>query len=299
MPFSQPTIYNATYIGLGNGQSTEEGDAVESPNPVSVLFRDNAGGTYANSIFTDFNGAAVGIEQRDDDTPDSYDRLVAGELVFRDNYFFDFGAGSEPSDLFLALDPNEEIIPAATQVVADSFEANNNIIADPELNEIDNRDEIGGNIDPRPFAFGPAINGAGTVTEGFEQTDYFGAFAPAEGSDGNPSWLTGWTALSEQGFVDNLINSVGPAEQGGFVLGLPAPNPAGQLTRIEFELPHSAEVALTVLDLFGRPLARRSRHYSAGEQSETIDVQHLPSGNYLLVLDVEGRRLVQKLIVRR
>ncbi len=297
MPFSQPTIYNATYIGIGNGQTTGDGDAAE-PLPFAVIFRDNAGGYYNNSIFTDFNGAAIAIEQRSDATPDSYDRLVAGDLAFRNNIFYNFGAGTSPTDLFLAVDPTEAVIVDATVVVAANFTANNNRIINPALNSDGTpRDDMGGNIDPRPFAFGEAATGAAEAEEGFETTAYFGAFEPGNNA-GNPNWLTGWTAISQQMLVDNLINSVGQAERNGFLLDAPVPNPAYNTARINFELPTATEVSITVLDLLGRPLARRTNQYQAGAQFENVNVHSLPNGTYLIVLDAPGSRLVQKMVVR-
>ena len=298
-PFSEPTIYNATYVGIGNGQVTDDGDAAD-PLAFAILFRDNSGGHYYNSIITDFNSVAVGIEQRDDDTPDSYDRLVAGDLTFRNNLFFSFGAGDTPADIFVAVDPDEAIISAASAVVVDSFVAGNNQIINPEFINGDGsqeRDDLGGNIDPRPSPFGVAAIDALMADAGFDTTAYYGAFEPGNGTQ-NPTWLAGWTALDQQMLVTNLVNGVGQVERNGFLLEAPVPNPAYQTTQLRFELPASAEVSVTVLDLLGRPLARRSRQYPAGQQTETINVQNLPNGTYLIVLDAEGSRLVQKMVVR-
>jgi len=56
-PRAIPTIYNATYIGLGAQK------AFTSASTNTVLhMRDNAGGRYYNSFFADFGGAAVLIE---------------------------------------------------------------------------------------------------------------------------------------------------------------------------------------------------------------------------------------------
>ena len=300
MPFSNPTIYNATYVGIGEGELTDDGDAADAApkSAYSVLFRDNAAGSYNNSIFIDYNDAAIAVEQRSDDTPDSYDRLIAGELTFNNNLFFGFGAGTTPGDLFIAVDPNDEkIVGAASDSVAARFVAMGNEIVDPQLNSIlDDRDDVGGNIDPRPFAFGRGATGATVAAAGFDTTSYYGAFEVANGL-GNPSWISGWTALSELMLTNNVINSVGQVDRDGFVLQAPVPNPAYATTRIEFELPRAARVSITVLDLLGRPVARRTGDYRAGEQFETLNVSELPNGTYLVVLDAAGSRIVQKLAV--
>ncbi len=72
-PYSRPVIYNATYVGNG-------GDL--------ITFRDDAGGTYANSIF--FNtDEGIEIEYRDDkhcswDQFETEENLVIKNSVFQD-----------------------------------------------------------------------------------------------------------------------------------------------------------------------------------------------------------------------
>ncbi|MBB4077555.1 hypothetical protein GGR28_000156 [Lewinella aquimaris] len=294
-PFSQPTIYNATYIGIGKDQTATGGDANRTL-PVSVIFRDNAGGYYRNSIFTDFNGAAVAIEDRTDGEVDSYARLQAGDLGFTNNYFFNFGAGNTAADLFLAIDQNENIVPASSQEVAAKFAANGNVIADPVLNDISNRDDDGGNLDPRVYTFGPAATGAPEAEEGFETTAYYGAFVPgAYASD--PSWLSGWTALSEYMLTDDVLNSVGQVDHAGFLLEAPAPNPAFATTKINFSVPRATRVTLTVYDIVGRPLLRNTQRYDNGEQTYLLDASKLANGNYFILLEAEGSRLLQKMVV--
>ncbi|NJB85692.1 hypothetical protein GGR26_001437 [Lewinella marina] len=295
-PFSRPTIYNATFIGIGENETASGGDAGRSL-PLSILFRDNAGGYYHNSIFMDFNGAAVAVEDRTDSEVDSYSRLLDGDLGFFNNYFFGFGRGTTAADLFLAVDQNEAIVPASSANVAANFLANGNVIADPILNGLDSRDLDGGNIDPRVYAFGPAAVGAPEASAGFETTAYFGAFAPGAYANDDRSWVTGWTALAEYMVTGDFTNGVGQVAAGGLLLDAPVPNPARQTATVGFELPQPAQVTLTVFDLFGRPLQQSTRRYDAGAQQETLDVSQLPNGNYLIVLDAAGSRLLQKMVV--
>ncbi|MCP9237317.1 T9SS type A sorting domain-containing protein [Lewinella sp. JB7] len=294
-PFSRPTIYNATYIGIGSNAQAPGGDANRAL-PLSVLFRDNAGGYYRNSIFTDFNGAAIAIEDRTDTEVDSYGRFQAGDLGFFNNYFFAFGRGTEATDLFLAVDQNEAVVEASTAAVAANFLQNGNVIADPELNGIGDRDADGANVDARVYAYGAAATGAPAAEAGFETVAYYGAFAP--GFDlTSPSWINGWTALSQYMLTNDIINGVGQVEANGFMLDAPVPNPASLQARINFELPRAANVSLTLIDLTGRPLYRTTRRYDAGVQSEYIDATGLPNGSYLLILDADGHRLLQKMVV--
>ena len=54
-PFAIPEVYNATYIGSG-------AESTLLSNDFALTIDDNAGGKYFNSIFTDFAGAGITIE---------------------------------------------------------------------------------------------------------------------------------------------------------------------------------------------------------------------------------------------
>ncbi|HXV77055.1 MAG TPA: hypothetical protein VD788_12130, partial [Candidatus Polarisedimenticolaceae bacterium] len=58
-PIAIPTIYNATYVGLGAGGGSSN---------TALHFRDNTGFRYYNSAFLDFRGAAALVEGATDST---------------------------------------------------------------------------------------------------------------------------------------------------------------------------------------------------------------------------------------
>src|SRR5690606_33449452 len=91
-PYAIPVIHNLTLIGSGAGGTT-------ASNDFAMNIRDNAGGKFYNSIFTDFFGRAVQVEDLASGE-DSWSRLQADELVLQNNLFWGFGAGSSPEDLF-------------------------------------------------------------------------------------------------------------------------------------------------------------------------------------------------------
>ncbi|MFT7120206.1 MAG: hypothetical protein ACJAZ9_000376 [Neolewinella sp.] len=293
-PFSNPTIYNATYVGIGKTATPVGGDAAKAL-PLSVIFRDNAGGTYANSVFTDYNGAAIAVEDRDDTADgDSYARLQAGDLNIKNNIFFDFGRGTTAADIFFVVDQNEEINAAASAILVANFTAAGNQLIDPELNNA----ERGEMFDPRPFAFGTAASGAVAPTEaGIEAVAYYGAFAPGNGDSEDTNWLKGWSAISNSNAVFDFLNGVGEVEANGLLLDAPVPNPATEVTTIKFELPRAAKVSLTIMDMLGRNMGRFTQQYAAGANAQQINVADLPNGNYVIVLDAEGSRVTQKLVV--
>ncbi len=93
-PFAQPTIYNATYIGSGQGD-TPQGDG----NDFAFVFRDRAGGFYWNSIFTDFNGKAMTIEDLDGTDEDSWANFQNADLALKNNIWFAFKESANLADL--------------------------------------------------------------------------------------------------------------------------------------------------------------------------------------------------------
>ena len=296
-PFAQPTIFNATYIGIGENAIAENGGDAADGLAFAILLRDNAGGFYNNSIFTDFNGVAIGIEDRDDTNDgDAFARLEAGDLAFNNNFFFGFGDGDTYDELFVAVDSDEEIVMSSSMTVADNFEANNNLIQDPVLQELADRDML----DPRPTPISPAATGAPAPTDDFFDTvPYYGAFAPGNGME-NPSWLENWTAIDEYGEVFQTV-SVGAVERSGFLLDSPAPNPASDMTTVMLELPRTARVNMTIVDLMGRQLQQvlLNELMIGGEQQVNINTANLANGTYFIMMEAEGARLVQKLVINQ
>jgi len=74
-PYAKPVIYNATYVGNGNG--------------TCITFRDNAGGTYANTIFANTH-KGIEVEFRND-KHNSYQMLTEGHLTLQNNLFIGTG----------------------------------------------------------------------------------------------------------------------------------------------------------------------------------------------------------------
>ena len=194
-PFSKPYIYNATYIGPGVG-AFPEGDGGEA-----VYFRDNAGGFYANSIITDYNGAnngkAITIEDLGSGE-DSRSRLENGDLVISNNIWWGFGNGADAASV---IDQD---------FVLDHFNANNNKVMNPLLRGISRIND--GGLDPRPSLGSMAVHGASAPGKGFfTPVKYQGAFDPSAGL-----WTNGWTALWAYGHTADRAISHVTAEGQGF-----------------------------------------------------------------------------------
>jgi hypothetical protein len=179
MPFAHPVISNATYIGSGVGSPNSDNDP-------TIIMRDNAGGEYHNSVFYDFNGSGLSIEDLSDPgLEDSRARLEDGDIVFSNNVWYGFNPDNTPESVF----PQDFARAILTQ------QQFNNDIADPQISGVDRMG--GGMLDPRPSSSGVAGNGAVIPAGGFfENVNYKGAFDPS-----GTSWISGWTALSQYGFT--------------------------------------------------------------------------------------------------
>lgn len=183
-PYAIPTIYNATYVGGGTGGTGSENQAMK--------FRDNSGGKYFNSIFTEFRGYAVSIET-EAQTQTSQLRLAAGELVVRRNLFWNFNMGSTTS--------NDPAVILNEQPTRDALTSINSFGVDPFPNTAFNHGTAGG-INPRPSAFAAGVTSNLEPYSGrfFTPVTFKGAFNPNPGSS---LWTTGWTAINKKGYLVN------------------------------------------------------------------------------------------------
>ncbi len=181
LPYATPDIANATYIGSGVG----------SPNTQNgFILRDNAGGYYYNSIFTQHNGNAITIEDVGaDPTQDSERRLREGDLDFQCNLWWDFvNPVQDPSSGASAV-PQQFVWDA---LFAPAGKFNENL--DPGILCVD-RDPLDPKLDPRPDPLGPARANICDLSGDpfFLIVDYKGAVDPDLPIDS--LWLAKWTWL--------------------------------------------------------------------------------------------------------
>lgn len=160
-PYAQPTYYNFTYIGHGFGNY--------------VIFRDNAAGIYANSIFA-HGEKGLRIEYRDD-KHSSYDWLTDASpeatLMIKNCLF------SNIAEKYIYAKAESGTLPPDHETVTDNFFNNNNNYA--EDMGIDPDNVIPAAASSNPTAAVPA-------DPFFTDVSYHGAFEP-----GGTNWANGWT----------------------------------------------------------------------------------------------------------
>ncbi|MEO0477789.1 MAG: T9SS type A sorting domain-containing protein [Planctomycetota bacterium] len=285
-PYAIPRIYNATYVGPGVGNRPE------SDRGEMLMFRDNTGGFYHNSIFTDFEtdrgGFALTIEDIDNTgskTEDSYQQFVNGNLGLTNNIWFGFAAGSTPEAIVNTAEA------ANVTTIANYLVANTNVISDPMLGGV-SRELVGdGGLDPRPMQASPAWTTPRKVATDayFDETFYIGAF-------GTTNWTMGWTALSDNGYLGDLagtvdrtvitdVEEVGAELPTSIALSQNYPNPFNPTTTIEFKLDRTQDIRLAVYDVMGREVAVLAEGtQTAGTYRTQFDARNLASGTYFYTL---------------
>jgi hypothetical protein len=97
-------------------------------------------------------------------------------------------------------------------------------------------------------------------------------------------------------FTKELVNAVGLTEFKNQILNV-YPNPASGIINVIFSS-NDNEVALSIVDLSGRTVASRELNVNIGMAQESIEIDHLNSGVYLLTLRTSKGIETQKIIIR-
>ncbi len=160
-PYANPVYYNVTYIGHGFDNY--------------MIFRDNAAGTYANSIFAK-GEKGIRIEYRDD-KHSCYDWLTdaapEATLMIKNCLF------SEIADKYIYAKAESGTLPANHEDVTNALLNDNNNFA--EDMGIDKDNPVPATASAHPVAPQPA-------DPFFDAAAYHGAFQP-----GGTNWADGWT----------------------------------------------------------------------------------------------------------
>ncbi len=228
-PFAIPTIYNATFVGLG-GEKTY----TDRLRNTALHFRDNAGGRYYNSFFADFGGAPLCIEGGNTGTTSTEantsgqrsitDYVVDGsfylapdsafQLELEDNDFWCFGnGGTVPAGDASAFGCDTGKIHHDNGALTNAALRNRYLAcgtASPlrELTRTDSGvatvpDPVV-SIDPRP-ASGSMLSQTirRAPADGFfTPAAYRGAFSPGS------NWAAGWSNLARVGTIPCTVSEV-------------------------------------------------------------------------------------------
>ena len=89
------------------------------------------------------------------------------------------------------------------------------------------------------------------------------------------------------------------AERLGWTLGQNIPNPAGNTTRIPFNLPQAGEVTLTVMGANGQVIHRQTVQGEAGSNSLDLNASDWAAGVYYYTMEYCGQRITRKMNIAR
>ncbi|MBD3242064.1 MAG: T9SS C-terminal target domain-containing protein [Chitinivibrionales bacterium] len=189
--FSQPTIYNATFIGCGSGSGI--------PGNMIFKFREETGGYYYNSIFTDFAGdikydannavSLVGVINFDDEKGTDgnlvSDHVVSGDLELSNNLFYDFAFGASTPEMLVKY---SSFADADKAPVLDDVSSKNTFGDDAGVGR-----DGDGNVVLLPAAGSLALTASRKTPSDsfFDNAAYIGAF------DAGSDWTSGWTFFSQ------------------------------------------------------------------------------------------------------
>ena len=200
-PFGIIRVSNATMIGDGAAFGLDNGTT-------ALYYEDNCGNSWYNSIFTDFSGYALLMEDtsKEADVRNRWlDTNPASELQLRNNVFGAFGVASKfPLYAYYGYDAvkNRVINADNAELVASEIEPKlaeyGNVKVDGTLLVAINR-ERSGLLNPRPDVATYPILASDLyiwpLGSWFEQTGFKGAFDPNDSG----TWLKGWSLLSQLG----------------------------------------------------------------------------------------------------
>jgi hypothetical protein len=272
-------IFNVTMIGSGK---------IAGVGGTGMIWRAGIQGLLANSIVGDFKGKC--LEVKDDagnTTTDAYAQLVAGNLNYKSNDFFDCGSATDLTSIVKLTTGGDDATGAA--LIA-NLTSGNNRVANPSFVSID-RDQNTA-LDPRPSSTGSsAYTGTLEVYPSdtfFTQVNYRGAFA-ANAAD---FWLNGWTALWQNDHLANISTGIFDKHINSFEVSV-YPNPASGSFSVDFRKNSIEKVDVVCLNG-----AVADSFNTIGKENVIIPTSSLSNGLYIVrVADVEGNVSVKKISI--
>jgi len=273
-PYAIPVLSNITAIGSGS-------TGANARNTPFLNLRDNSGGKFYNSIFTDARGYAVQVEDLESGE-DSRARLEKGDMVFNNNIWFGFTNG---------------IADAAKQQFALDYltnAANVNEVVDPMLTAISRSEDAV--LDPRPKAGSPAFSNVKDMGDAFfTATNYRGAFGSGAGSNWLQNWTFLWNARLVTSVDEDVVAGVDPNST------LVYPNPATSDARVRFHVAAAQPVWISIATSTGATMQTiaAGETFPLGMNELNVSTASLTSGAYMVVITgADGATAVPFSVIR-
>ena len=182
MPFATPMVYNATYIGSGSGATNPQTNS-------TWRMKDNTGGGYYNSLFTDFSDYVIRIDDTDTEAMVDAGLLNSGGNVF--------GSYTDWDGTNASLTNNNSTQELA--MLTGTGTNTNTILGDQLVINSVSRDTDGG-LDPRVLDLTSPVYDTSNMVP-LPEADPFYTEVDHKGAVGTFNWLKGWTALDQLGYL--------------------------------------------------------------------------------------------------
>lgn len=104
---------------------------------------------------------------------------------------------------------------------------------------------------------------------------------------------------NDQSCVTVLGTSIDQANGDGFMVSQNKPNPAKNVTSIEFHIPKSGNVQFKLVNMMGAVIQKHEQNYSTGDHKMTVETQSLETGVYYYSLSFDGQIKTYKMIIMR
>ena len=156
---------------------------------------------------------------------------------------------------------------------------------------------VRGNLDgPAEVATFSRPNGIAVSTTG--DTLFINSSIPTIDNPSQNSWPLNPSVIRVVTGLKNLGNDIDqPWTYEGLEMKI-SPNPATTVANIEYELPIAAEVQIRLLDASGRSLGAFDQgHQMDGSHRFNMEIQHLASGLYEVILEGKEFALGRKLFI--
>ena len=262
-PYGRAELYNGTFISLDQS-GTRPGD-----------IRDNAQAVIRNSVFYGFE-RGLRVEVDADDSIDSYQQFLAGEVEVDCNLFWEVAQNDSNALLIPYASFNNDAPDSLSFATLRAyFDSSQNVIADPLFANLSNPDSL--DLSPQPGS--PLLTAGCPLPSGnacLSNAPYLGAFAPSSVGNLSLGWAQGWTFMSD--FYYNAAQATTLAQPAMALAWRVFPNPTQGTLQVTWPTDQAAVRSLVLFDLQGR----RLRQWQVDHVQATLSLTGLPSGLYLL-----------------
>lgn len=140
-------------------------------------------------------------------------------------------------------------------------------------------------------------NGCGDGSDSWEQFSDGSTWVSIDDADNSWDLEANFLIFSIVDFMTTSVDDPFVSEK-GLTLYPAAPNPAGDFTRLSYDLDQDSEVRIEIYSADGRLIQNIDKgHLPTGEHQEFISLDQFPAGQYVYGIVTENARIMSKFVV--